>query len=109
MDSVEAESTPTTVELVELANTGFGTEKIMFSSKNGNHDMLYQVLLETYPKLKSQNGAFELLKPESGGIKRPLILLPPQREGYPISYLKKIFGPNSTIYIRPVQSDLPHD
>ena len=45
--------------------------------------MLYQGLVETYPNLKSQNGAFELSKPESGGIKRPLILLPPQRDGYP--------------------------
>ena len=103
MDSVKAESTPTTVELVELANAGLGTEKIMFPSKNGNHDMLYQGLVETYPKLKSQNGAFELLKPESSGIKRPLISLRPQRDGYPISYLKKIVGINSTIYIRPVQ------
>ena len=71
MDSVGAESTPTTVELVELANAGLRTEKNMFPSKNGNHDMLYQGLVETYPKLKSQNGAFVLLKPESGGIKRP--------------------------------------
>ena len=77
MDSVESESIQTTVELVELANVCLGTEKIMFPSNSGNHDMLYQGLVETWPKLNSHNGAFKLLKPESGGIKRPLIVLPP--------------------------------
>lgn len=38
-----------------------------------------------------------------------MILLPPQRDGYPISYLKKVVGSNSTIYIRTIQLDLPFD
>ena len=33
LDSVEAESTPITVELVELANAGLGTEKLCFLQK----------------------------------------------------------------------------
>ena len=41
-----------------------------------------------------------------GGIKRPLTLLPPQRE-IPNILSQKIVCPNSTIYIRPVESDLP--
>ena len=76
LDGAEAESTPSTLELVELANAGLGTEKNMFPSKNGNRDMLHQGLVETYAKLKSQNRAFELLKPES---RRPLALFSTQR------------------------------
>ena len=76
-------------------SAGLGYEKIVFPSKTGDHAMLSNELLKIYPKLKTQNGAFELLRAEGGGQGRRLCLIPPRNDGYPISYLKKVVTPLS--------------
>lgn len=98
---------PNTRELMELNQVGLGIEKVVFPSKTGTHAMLLEELTKAYPKLSSQSGGIELLRAESGGINRPLVLIPPRKDGYSISYLKNLVPGHAVIYIRPVQSDLP--
>ena len=106
LDSTDASHTPTTAMQVDLNAAGLGAEKIIFPNKNGDHAAVLNQLEMTYPHLKSQNGAFELLRSEGGGSSRKLLLIPPRHDGYPIQYLKKSTSANTTIYIRPVQSDI---
>ncbi|XP_057307409.1 uncharacterized protein LOC130645437 [Hydractinia symbiolongicarpus] len=81
---------PNTRELMELNQVGLGIEKVVFPSKTGTHAMLLEELTKAYPKLSSQSGGIELLRAESGGINRPLVLIPPRKDGYSISYLKNL-------------------
>ena len=65
-------------------------------------------MLETvYPKLKSQHGAFELLRADRGGINSSLALINMSPHGYTIPFLKEQVSATTVIYIRPIQSDLP--
>ena len=98
--------TPSAADHAKLASAGLGYEKISFPSKNGDHSMLLEGFEKTYPKLKSQNGAFELLRAEGGGPARRLTLIPQRNDAYPIHYLKKVISQNTNIYTRPVQSNL---
>lgn len=89
-----------------LEAAGLGKKKVVFKDKNGNFDHLKSTLEEHFPKLKSQNGAFELLRADKGGNSRPLINIHMSNTGYTIKQLKEV-GPGSTvIYVRPIQSDL---
>ena len=106
LDRTDASRTPTAADQIELNGAGLGCEKITISSRNADHNLFLQNLENTYPKLKPQNGAIELLKAEGGGCGRRLIVVPPKKDGYSVLYLKKTFSANSTIYIRPLQSDL---
>ena len=63
-----------------------------------------QVLQTEYPKVTTQDGAFEFLRAESGGNPRPLILIPIPSAGYTVSYIKEMVGPGSLIYIRPMKT-----
>ena len=69
--------------------------------------MKVKSVLETeFPKLKSQDGAFEFLRAEGGGNARQLCLIPIPPEGYNIPYLKDMFGPSTLVYIRPMKTSI---
>ena len=106
LDSTDAQTTPSAGEQIQLTQAGLGLEKIVIPSRSGGHELIVKHLEENFSKLISQNGAFELLRAEGGGSSRPLILIPIPANGYQVTYLKKIMGTNSTIYIRPMQSNL---
>eukprot|EP00794_Sanderia_malayensis_P013336 gene13336-14714_t len=103
--SPEVERTPGVQEIGALSRAGLGKKKIVFKYKRGGFPHLRNTLEEEYPKLKTQNGAFELLRADRGGPMRPLVLIPMKKDGYPIPYLKEL-ATSAVIYIRPVQSSL---
>ena len=78
----------------------------MFPDKNAKFKSFCETLEKEYPQLKKQDGAFELLRGESGGSSRPLCLLPIPAEGYNIPYLKNMVVGNGIVYIRPLKESL---
>ena len=97
---------PSLDELGELREAGLGRRKIVFPRKTGNFEHLRQTLEKEFEKLKTQDGAFELMRAESGGISRPLRLLSMPSDGYSIPYLKNLVGSNTVIYIRPMKTSI---
>ena len=59
-----------------------------------------------YPKLKSQGGAFELMRAEGGGNSRPVCLIPMPADGYSVPYLKEVMSGTTMMYIRPIKGSL---
>ena len=72
-----------------------GRKKIVFADKNGRFEHLRSVLESEYEKLKSQDGAFEFMRAESGGTSRPLKLILMPSNGYTVPYMKDLVGPNT--------------
>ena len=106
LSSPEVERTPSIQDVGGLVKAGLGKKKIVFKDKHGGFPHLRDTLEAEYPKLKTQNGAFELLRADRGGPMRPLVLIPMKKDGYPIPYLKEVLTSHAVIYIRPVQSSL---
>ena len=79
---------------------------MVFPNKNGNFEDLKGVLESEYEKIKSQGGAFELMRAESGGTSRPLKLILMPSDGYTIPYLRDLVGSNTLLYTRPMKSCL---
>ena len=102
-------TTPTVNHALELKEAGLGKKEITFQDKKAGHDKVLETLENEYPKLKSQNGGFELLRAGSGGNSRPISLLPPSAEAYTVPHIKNLVGSSTLIYIRPIQSDLSLD
>lgn len=77
----------------------------------GNDDdpsVISNKLMDVFPKLQ-EGGGFEFLKILGSTRSRNLGLLPCPRSGYTLEYLKDpstMIG-QATIYIRPLQKDLP--
>ncbi len=99
-------TTPNLRLLSTLKEAGLGKKRIVFPNKNADFSKLKTVLETEYPQLKSQDGAFELMRAEGGGYSRPLCLIPIPSNGYSIPYLKDMVGSNTTIYIRPIKTSL---
>ncbi len=82
-----------------------------FITGNDNDPMVItNKLMEVFPKLK-EGGGFEFLKIAGSTRSRNLVLLPCPSTGYTLAYLKDpstMIG-QATIYIRPLQQDLPID
>ena len=89
-----------------LQAAGLGKKKVVFKDKNYNFDHLKGTLDEHFPKLKSQNGTFELLRADRGGNSHTLIYIHMSSTGYTIKQLKEVVSGSTIIYVRPVQSDL---
>ena len=100
---------PSMDELGELREVGLERHKIVFPSKSGDFNPLRETLEKEFTKLKTQDGAFELLRAESGGISRPLKLLSIPSNGYSIPYLKNLAGASTVIYIRPMKSSISRE
>ena len=96
--------TPSVKHLVNIKDAGLGRKRIVFPDKKSSFSKVKQVLESEYPKLKSEDGAFELLRAEGGGSNRPLCLIPIPPIGYSITYIKEMVGPSTLIYIRPIKS-----
>lgn len=96
-------------ELGELREAGLECRKIVFPFKSGDFNHLQETVEKEFTKLKTQNGAFELLRAESGGISRPLKLLSMPSNGYSMPYLKNLVGASTVIYIRPMNSSISRE
>ena len=80
--------------------------KKLYSNKNGGFNHLRETPETEFPKLKTQRGAFELLKADRGGNNRPLLSIPLTNTGYTINDLKHAVSGSAVIYVRPIQSNL---
>ena len=109
LSNTEQDKTPTQESLLALKEAGLGRKRVVFPNKNGNFEHFKDVLESEYEKIKSQDGAFELMRAESGGTSRPLKLILMPSDGYTIPYLRDLVGNNTLLYIRPMKSSLPMD
>ena len=109
LSNTEQDKTPTQESLLALKEAGLGRKRVVFPNKNGNFEHFKDVLESEYEKIKSQDGAFELMRAESGGTSRPLKLILMPSDGYTIPYLRDLVGNNTLLYIRPMKSCLPMD
>ena len=66
---------PSLSELMDLNLAGLGKKRVKFPSKDANHLQVRETLESVYPKLKTQNGAFEFLRAERGGGVRMYLCL----------------------------------
>ena len=87
LSSPSTDKTPTIKEANSPLYAGLGKRRITFSNKQGDFNHLKTTLEKEYPKLSSQNGAFELLRADRGGAARPLVPIPIAPNGYGIPYL----------------------
>ena len=98
--------TPLRSQIDAMQRAGLGRRKVIFEDKRGDHVHVRETLDKYFPKLASQNGAFQLLRCLSGGSGvQELSVIPMGVDGYPVSLLKDVCR-SSTIYIRPMQTDL---
>lgn len=104
--STADDKTPRADVLQSLKAAGLGKVKVVFKDRNGDFNHLKSTLEDHFPKLKSQNGAFELLRADRGGNARPLIGIHIPNTGYTVKYLKEAVPGSAVIYVRPMQSDL---
>lgn len=59
-----------------------------------------------FPKLKFQNGTFELLRPDRGGHSHLLINIDISSKGQTIKQLGEVVPGSTIIHLRPIKSDL---
>jgi hypothetical protein len=59
--------TPSISQLSKLKDAGLGRKRIVFPDKKALFVKVKSILETEYPKLKSQDGAFEFMRAESGG------------------------------------------
>lgn len=97
--------TPNRERMDVLMKAGLGKMKLVFPNKKANHEDVQSFLKEKFPRLRDGGGIEVLRAVGGGGGCRPLHLLPPEREGYPLAYIKERFS-QAAIYIRPLQTDL---
>ena len=105
----EQDKTPSQESLAALKEAGLGRRRVTFPNKNGNFEHFKAVLESEYEKLKSQDGAFEVMQTESGGTSRPLRVILMPSNGYTIPYINDFVGSNTLLYIRPMKSTLSLD
>eukprot|EP00794_Sanderia_malayensis_P010660 gene10660-11789_t len=74
--------TPSLSTLVTLKEAGLGKKKVTFDDKRCGHGKVRQVLETVFPNLKSQRGAFEMLRADTGGVKCNLKLIEMSPQGY---------------------------
>ena len=85
-----------------------GRKCIVFKDKQGSFDHVTETLERDFPKLKTQNGAFEFMTAGRGGASRPLLVIPMQAVGYSIPFLRNAVG-SGIVYVRPMQCELSLD
>nr|XP_040023949.1 uncharacterized protein LOC120812204 isoform X2 [Gasterosteus aculeatus aculeatus] len=105
-----ADKIPSVLVIAELPHSGLGEQQVTFSGNDHDPMVITNKLMEVFPKLQ-QGGGFELLKLVGSTRSRNLALLQCPSSGYTLAYLKDpstMIG-QATIYIRPLQQDLPLD
>ncbi|XP_054871981.1 uncharacterized protein LOC118470840 isoform X2 [Amphiprion ocellaris] len=106
----KADKVPSVQLKADLLTSGLGEQKVTFSGSDNDPMVITNKLMEVFPKLK-EGGGFEFLKIVGSTRSRNLVLLPCPSTGYTLAYLKDpstMIG-QATIYIRPLQQDLPID
>ena len=98
--------TPSLARMGALKEAGLEKGRVKFEDKNSSHGKVRQVLETVFPKIKSQSGAFEMLRAERGGISCNLTTIDMSSQGYNLQHLKESVGSSTIIYIRPMQSSL---
>ena len=106
--SPNTEKTPTLAETNALLQAGMGRKRVVFKDKQGSFAHIKDMLEREFPKLKTQNGAFEFMRADRGGACRPLLAIPMHTVGYTIPFLRDAVG-SGVIYVRPIQCDLSLD
>ena len=109
LSNTEQDKTPSQESLVALKEAELERKRVVFPNKSVNSEHMKHVLESEYKKLKSQDGAFELMRAESGGTSRPLKLILMPSDGYSIPYIRDLVGSNTLLYIRPMKSCLSLD
>ncbi|XP_051809923.1 uncharacterized protein LOC110970857 isoform X1 [Acanthochromis polyacanthus] len=105
-----ADKVPSVLLKADLLTSGLGEQKVTFSGNDNDPMIITNKLMEVFPKLK-EGGGFEFLKIVGSTRSRNLVLLPCPSTGYTLAYLKDpatMIG-QATLYIRPLQQDLPID
>ncbi len=95
--------TPSISQLSKLKDAGLGRKRITFQDKHALFMKFKSSLEKEYPKLKDQDGAFEIMRAQGGGNSRPLHLIPMPSEGYSIPFLREMIGSSTLLYIRPIK------
>ena len=85
-----------------------GKKRIVFRDKQGSFAHIKETLVREFPKLKTQNSAFEFMRADRGGACRPLLPIPMQTVGYTVPFLRDAVG-SGIIYVRPIQCELSLD
>ena len=106
--SPNAAKTPTLAESNALLQAGMGKKRIVFKDKQGSFAHIKETLVREFPKLKTQNGAFEFMRADRGGACCPLLPIPMQTVGYTIPFLRDAVG-SEIIYVRIIQCELSLD
>ena len=105
----EQDKTPSLEALALSKEAELGKKKVVFPNKKGDYQHFKDVLEREYDKLKSRDGAFELMPAVSSGTSRPLKLISIPSNGYTIPYVKNVVGNNTQIHIPPMKSCLSLD
>nr|XP_023670652.1 uncharacterized protein LOC111845454 isoform X2 [Paramormyrops kingsleyae] len=106
----KADKVPTILLKEDLLASGLGEQKVTFSGNDTDPMVVTNKLIEVFPKLQ-EGGGFEFLKVAGSTRSRNIALLQCPSTGYTLAYLKDpstMIG-QATIYIRPLQQDLPLD
>ena len=61
LSNTEQHKTPSQESLVAIKEAGLGRKRVVFPNKSGNFENMKHVLESEYERLKSQDGAFELM------------------------------------------------
>ena len=106
LSSTTDDRTPSPELMQQLQIAGLGKRKIVFKDKNGGFNHLREMLEADFPKLKTQRGAFKLLRADRGGHNHPLLSIPLTSTRYTIKDLKGAVSGSAVIYVHPIQSNL---
>ncbi|XP_048017316.1 uncharacterized protein LOC125280751 isoform X2 [Megalobrama amblycephala] len=97
--------TPKASEELILLQAGLGRRTVAIP-EDADHSEISKLLLETYSKMESLEGAWMLYKAVGGSGQRKLNVVAPEAEGYTGSYLIKTVGGKGCLYIMPIQNTL---
>ena len=94
LSNTEQDKTHSQESLVALKGAELGRKRVFFPNKSGNFEHMKHVLENEYEKLKSQDGAFELIRVELFGTSGPLKLILMPSDGYSTPYVRDLVGSN---------------
>eukprot|EP00795_Rhopilema_esculentum_P010278 gene10278-18975_t len=104
--------TPCTARLLKLKEAGIGKRSVRFDGKNASHGKARKVPETVFPNLKSQAGAFEMLRAERGGTNCDLSPIPMslwlQFATFERQYWRKYHNLCKTHAVKPITVESDH-
>ncbi|XP_049335358.1 uncharacterized protein LOC111196174 isoform X3 [Astyanax mexicanus] len=97
--------TPKTGEEMVLLQAGLGHRTVDIP-EDADHSEISALLLESFPKMATLDGAWLLYKPAGGSGQRRLNVVSPEAEGYSGAHLTTGYTGKSCYYIMPIQESL---